>query len=105
MRTPGWLSWALAGVGLGALLLQGQAQFAALNAALVLALPFLFTGLAVVHMFAGLRRGPKAKLAFLVGFYVFMMLTQWLTLIVVGLGVVEEWVGLRRRIAAQSANK
>jgi hypothetical protein len=35
----------------------------------------------------------------LVLFYLFLLLFQWVVPLVVGLGLIEQWAGLRRRIA------
>jgi hypothetical protein len=96
VELPGWLPLAFAlAAGLAAVL-PDTAGFLALNVALVLAVPFGFAGLAVVHAFAGRQ---KARVALLVGFYLFLFLFGWPILVLVGLGVIEQWIGLRRRWA------
>lgn len=96
VELPGWLPLAFALVVAGAALLPDMAGFLALNVALVLAVPFGFAGLAVVHAYAGRR---KARVALLVGFYLFLFLFGWPIAVLVGLGVIEQWIGLRRRWA------
>ncbi|HYH22553.1 MAG TPA: DUF2232 domain-containing protein [Azospirillum sp.] len=96
VELPGWLPLAFALTVAGAALLPGTVGFLALNVALVLAVPFSFAGLAVVHAFAGRQ---KARVALLVGFYLFLFLFGWPIVVLVGLGVIEQWIGLRRRWA------
>ncbi|HEV7372348.1 DUF2232 domain-containing protein [Arenibaculum sp.] len=89
---------ALAGpavAGFLALVLPEPTDYVALNAALVLAVPFFFAGLAVVHAFAQAR---NARPIVLVAFYGFLVLIQWMVPLVICLGVVEQWAGLRRRL-------
>ena len=96
---PPWISWALAVTLLVAVLATGWPSYLAKNAALVLLVPYFFLGLAVVHALA--RRLSSATVV-LVFFYLAMVL--WLLLLLpalVLLGMVEQWVGLRRRIAAR----
>lgn len=96
LELPGWVVLVFAGVCAAALVLSDGLDFLALNAALVLSLPFGLAGLSVVHAFANLQ---KAKVALLVGFYLFLFLFGWPILLMIGLGVIEQWIGLRRRWA------
>jgi hypothetical protein len=96
LSLPPWAPAALAVVGLAAVLLDGGLGYLAVNAALVLLVPFFFAGLAVVHALAA-RRGSKPLV--LVLFYLFLLLFQWVVPLVVGLGLIEQWAGLRQRFA------
>lgn len=87
---------ALAAAGVMAVATDGQLGYAALNAAVVLMVPFFFAGLSVVHAYA---QGRKARGPILVGFYGLLLLLQWAIPLVVGLGLMEQWAGLRRRVA------
>jgi hypothetical protein len=87
---------AFAGMVAAATVLPGGIGFLALNVALVLSLPFGLAGLSVVHAFASRQ---TAKVALLVGFYLFLFLFGWPILFLIGLGVIEQWIGLRRRWA------
>ena len=73
-----------------------QTNLLALNAAIVLLVPFFFAGLAVVHAFAG---GRQARTLLLMVFYFFLLVSGWPIAMVVGLGVIEQWAGLRRRFS------
>ncbi len=97
LELPGWMPLALAVTLLGAMLLEGEIGFLAVNLAIVLALPFFFSGLAVVHAYAARR---AAKVAFLVVFYLVLSFLAWPVVAVIGLGIIEQWAGLRGRIAA-----
>lgn len=86
----------LAAAGLLAVLMDGQIGYVALNAAVVFTIPFFLAGLSVVHAYA---QGRRARGPILVGFYGLLLLFQWPIPLVVGLGLMEQWVGLRRRLA------
>ncbi|WP_448187495.1 DUF2232 domain-containing protein [Azospirillum sp. sgz301742] len=96
LELPGWVVLVFAGVCAAALVLPDGLDFLALNVALVLSLPFGLAGLSVVHAFA---HRQTAKVALLVGFYLFLFLFGWPILFMIGLGVIEQWIGLRRRWA------
>ncbi|HYG85182.1 MAG TPA: DUF2232 domain-containing protein [Azospirillum sp.] len=96
MELPGWVVLAFAGMVAAAAVLPDGMGFLALNVALVLSLPFGLAGLSVVHAFA---QRQSAKVALLVGFYLFLFLFGWPILLLIGLGVIEQWIGLRRRWA------
>lgn len=91
-RLPDWLSWALVASALIALLTPGEIEYVARNLALVLAVPFFFLGLAVVHKLAGMVPLPGALLSLI---YVVMIFSGWFILVIAGLGILEQWVGLK----------
>jgi uncharacterized protein YybS (DUF2232 family) len=93
---PGWAPIALAVAGVGAVLLPDTLGFVAFNAALIMTVPFCLAGLAVVHAYVQAR---QLKAPMLVLFYCFLLLFGWPILFVFGLGVIEQWAGLRRRLA------
>lgn len=73
----------------------GPAREVAANAVVVLALPFFLAGLSVVHAFASTRKGGPLAL---VAFYSFLLVFQGLLApLIIGMGVIEQWAGLRRR--------
>lgn len=89
--------WALAVVAVGlamAILGGGTIGHYGANLSLVLCLPFLFLGLAVVHAFA---RRQKLRWAILVGTYAAVMIFGWPAAALIILGFVEQWAGLRQR--------
>lgn len=94
---PGWLPAALAAAGLAPTLLGGTVGFVALNVAIVLGFACFFVGLGVVHAWARHRPGRPLLLA---AFYLVLLFFGWPVLLVTGLGVIEQWLGLRRRFAA-----
>jgi hypothetical protein len=91
---PMWMSWPLVGAALMALVGPGQWEYVGRNLAMVLALPYFFLGLAVVHTAA---RRVSATTLLLVAFYLVMVMSIWAALVVVGIGIVEQWFGLRGR--------
>lgn len=99
---PPWLVVAFALSVTAAMVVPGTVGFLVLNVALILAVPFAFAGLSVVHAFA---RHRSARTPTLVGFYIFLVLFGWPIVLMVGLGVIEQWLGLRRRWAAAPAEE
>ncbi|WP_029006781.1 DUF2232 domain-containing protein [Azospirillum halopraeferens] len=97
LELPQWAPPAFAVAVLAAMVLPGTAGFVALNVAIILGLPFAFAGLSVVHVFAERQR---SRTALLVGFYLFLFLFGWPIVLMVGLGVIEQWMGFRRRMRA-----
>lgn len=94
---PDWTQLALAAAAAGVLLLDGTGLFLATTALLALTVPYLLQGLAVVHAVVE-RRGGGRRLP-LVLFYLVLLLFSWpLVLVVVLLGLVEDWARLRHRL-------
>jgi hypothetical protein len=75
---------------------HGEVAFIGANLAVILAFPLVFGGLGVIHAMAA--RHP-ARQILLTMFYVVLGLGLPIVLII-ALGVVEQWAGLRRRFAA-----
>ena len=92
---PRVLSLALGAALLAAYVGTGEVAFIGISLAEMLVVPLLFGGLGVIH--ALLARHP-ARMVLLAVFYAVVF---GLTIsLVVALGVIEQWVGLRRRFAA-----
>lgn len=92
-----WMLPAFAVASLGAYLLEGNALYLTAAAAIVLAMPILFQGLAVVHTLAGRLRTPRLALF---GFYMAFMLFAWpLAFVVLALGIAESFAHIRQRVA------
>jgi hypothetical protein len=94
---PGWIAVALAAALAAALLLPGTLGYLGRNALPVLVVAFFIAGLAVVHA-AARRYGASAPI---LGAAYAMILFLWpVTVAVAALGLIEQWAGLRRRLAA-----
>lgn len=91
-----WLAIGL-GVSLAAAIVgDGDFAFLARNLVLVFAVPFLFGGLGVVH---ALCARLTARRGLLIAFYVLMVFLGWVAVAAVSvLGLVDQWVGLRRHL-------
>ena len=76
----------------------GAAGTLALQGALVVLVPFLFVGLAVVH---ATLANLKAARGWLIGVYVLMGLLPQALLMVVVTGALDPWLDLRQRTAAK----
>src|SRR5213080_5412782 len=92
---PRWLTAAL-GLAAAATLVGGTWRFLGINLIIALSVPFCLGGLAVVH--AAVRRLPHPGMA-LIAFYMLAGMFGWPLLAAAALGLVEAWLGLRRRLA------
>lgn len=97
---PQWVSWPLVGAAALALIGSGDLQYTGRNLAMVLAVPFFFVGLAVVHTLA---RRVAYKGLILAAFYLVLVLSGWAMVAVASIGVVDQWFGLRHRFAVPPA--
>ncbi len=94
MEFPNWFPIATAAAALVGLLLPGAFGYYGVNLAIILIVPFFFMGLAVVHT---LCRQKQAGPLLLATFYGMLIIFGWLVIIVAALGLIEQWIGLRRR--------
>ncbi|MCH8237622.1 MAG: DUF2232 domain-containing protein [Proteobacteria bacterium] len=92
LELPQWMSWPLLGSAALALLGSGEIEYTGRNLAMVMAVPYFFLGLTVIHTWA--RRLAFTGLI-LASFYLVLLLSGWMTLVVAGLGMLEQWRGLR----------
>jgi hypothetical protein len=93
---PRWVFGALAAAAVAALVGPGLLGYAGANLTVILLVPFLFVGLAVVHRLSRRMKGRAVALGII---YAMMLVFGWPILAIVGLGLVEQWIGLRRRFA------
>lgn len=93
---PAWLLAVAVAATAVALVGSGWPGFVATNVALILCVPYLLTGLAVIHAVSGRWNG---RLAILIAMYLLLVLFGWPLVVVTGLGMLEHWVGLRQRFA------
>jgi hypothetical protein len=82
-----------------ALLGSGDVEYIGRNLVMIVALPFFVLGAAVVH---GLAGRVRARQPLLVVFYVVLFMSGWARMAVVGIGLIEQWVGIRRRWAGSN---
>jgi hypothetical protein len=93
LMLPDWISWFIVAAAGVALLGQGELEFFGRNVALILAVPFFFLGLAVVHKLACHIAFPRMLLT---AFYMALILSGWIVMVVIAAGIAEQWFGLRR---------
>ncbi|MFQ5765515.1 MAG: DUF2232 domain-containing protein [Rhodospirillales bacterium] len=93
LALPQWMSWPLIGSAVLALVGSGELEYTGRNLAMILALPYFFLGLAVVHSWT--RRLAFTGVALAV-FYTVLVIWGWAMLAVAGIGVLEQWGGLRQ---------
>lgn len=96
MVLPDWVSWLMVGAAAMALLGPGDLEYIGRNLVMIMAVPFFVLGTAVVHV---LSRRVRARQPLLVMFYMVVFMSVWARVAVVGLGLIEQWVGVRRRFA------
>lgn len=93
---PGWTATVGAGAALAAIVLGGDWGYFARNLVIVTAVPFFLQGLSVVHVLA---RKASSGAILLAVFYVTLVILGWaVAAAVVVIGLVEQVVGLRRRL-------
>ncbi len=104
---PEWMSTLLAASAAVALLGPGELEYIGRNLTIILAVPFFFLGLAVIHALARRALPPTTLLAvFYFVFYILLLVTGWAALMVAGVGLIEQWGGgLRRRFAGPDKNR
>lgn len=101
LELPRWLSIAVA-VAAGASLVPGQIGMIAQNGLMILAIPFFFLGLAVIHAVSHRWQGRGFVLFLL---YLVLVVLQWPAIVLAGLGFVEQWARLRRRFGAPQRDR
>ncbi len=97
IEAPGWVMYALAAALLAWVTGLDGLEFLGQNLAPVLAIPFFFVGLAVVHSFA---RRFSGRALILAAFYMILILLGFLAMLpVTAIGFAETWTQFRRRWA------
>jgi hypothetical protein len=94
LTLPSWIT-ILLGLAAAATAFGGPSRFVGINTMIALSVPFCLAGLAVLH--AAVRRLTHPAVA-LVIFYTVAAMFGWPLLIVAVLGLLENWLGLRRRL-------
>jgi len=95
LMLPGWPSALLAGALLIAFVVPGDLGYLGGNLVPVLAIPYFFAGLAVLHAVA---RRYAGRIFILVPAYLTLLL-GWPVLLVAACGMIDQWLGLRQRFA------
>lgn len=98
LALPRWLP-AVVALAAVAAFFAGAPRFIGINVLLALSVPFCLAGLAVLH--AAARRMAQPGIALLC-FYTVAALFGWPFLMIAVLGLLESWLGLRRRLAPPS---
>jgi len=96
LMLPDWMSWLLIASATMALLGPGELEYTGRNLALISAAPFFFLGLAVVHT---LVRGATFPGPLMAIFYFMLIFSNWAAAAAAGIGMIEQWAGLRYRFA------
>lgn len=96
MALPQWLAWPMVAMAAIGLLAFGDIRYIAQNTAIVLAVPYFFLGLSVIHW--AVRRLTFST-PLLVGLYLVLLVSSWALLLVAALGMAEQWAGLRNRFS------
>ena len=99
LALPHWLAAAVVAAATVALLGSGWLEFLALNTALILCVPYLLVGLAVLHW---LSRPWSARTPILFAVYALIVFFGWPALVLLGLGFADHWMSLRERFGGSS---
>ncbi|WP_366654596.1 DUF2232 domain-containing protein [Fodinicurvata sp. EGI_FJ10296] len=96
---PAWVSGAfvvLVAVAFasGSLIEGSVTALVSRNAVVLLVLVFFLVGVSVVHV---VTIGKPARVLILTLFYVLVLMSGWLALVVAGLGIIEQWARMRER--------
>ena len=102
LHVPSWVVYAAALTGVAGCFAPAPFDYIGLNLAVVLGMPFFFSGLAVIHAWAAQTRSPKAVL---ITFYLVISVIVYLVLLVAIVGVVDQWVDFRKRFAGRPSVK
>lgn len=100
IRVSSLMIYIVAAAGLAAQFVPEPYKFVCSNLALIMGVPLFFVGLAVIHTaMLQVRNGIFVLLAF----YALMFFMPTVFLLVVGLGVIDEWVDFRKRIKERTS--
>lgn len=104
IAVPDKLVFAVALCAVGWLAANGTVAYMAKDLTIILAVPYFFQGLGVVHEVS--RGWPGRGIALTVFYILVLFLLDWPGLAAIaGLGLAEQWLGLRRRFAGQAADE
>ena len=97
LTVPRWLGGAVAGAAVLGLLGPGGIAFSGQNLAVILALPYFFAGLGVLHTWIGRMGAGVFPFVVLYGFLLLLVLTVSLVaiLLLAGTGVIDQYLNLR----------
>ena len=93
LTLPDWISWFIVVAASIILFSHDELEFFSRNLILILAVPFFFLGLAVLHNLASHVTFPRLLLT---AFYMALILSGWIVLMTTLTGIIEQWFGLRR---------
>ena len=96
LTLPDWMSWLLVASAVMALFGPGEMEYTGRNLTLISATPFFFLGLAVMH---ALVRRLSFSGPLLVVIYLMVIFSNWAAGAAAGIGIIEQWAGLRYRFA------
>ena len=106
LTLPDRASWLLIGTAsltlIGSVSGHGDWEYIGRNLVMISALPFFFLGLAVVHDLARVTPYPGVMLA---SFYIFLLISGWIALIIIAAGLMEQWYGIRRLFKASDQSQ
>lgn len=103
LTLPRLLAVGLAGAVAATLVLPPETSFIAATAAAILAFPYFLQGLAVVHVLVA--KAPASGLVLVVFYAALVVASALVGILVVGLGLIEEWAGFRRRVAGAGTSR
>ena len=100
LELPVWSAWLLVSAAFLALVGTEEWEYTGRNLAMVLAVPYFFLGLSVLHCLAS---KVVSSTLLLVALYFVIIISMWAALVVAGIGIVEQWFGLRNRFTGTPA--
>ncbi len=98
IEAPAWTPYAFSAAVILRAVGPGGFGFVGENLAPVLAMPYFFVGIAVIHALA--RRTSIRTLALVIFYMILILLGFFAMVLVVALGFAETWLGVRQRASA-----
>ncbi|MER2519347.1 MAG: DUF2232 domain-containing protein [Bdellovibrionales bacterium] len=102
MRMPAWLVYITLGLAIATALLRDPYLYYAYNMTLLFSLPYLLTGIAIAHALTSLMN--KASVLALIVFYIALTIMPVFMLLVILLGIADQWLDFRHRWAGKPSH-
>lgn len=97
IQLPSAILYAAAASGLVACFAPGSWSYLGTNLFMILFLPLFVVGLVIIHAWARTTRAPRTVLTL---FYVVLSVVLWMAFAVALLGILDQWMNFRRRLAS-----
>lgn len=97
LTLPQWVAVPMLVAGVVSVLTSGDVRYMAQNMTIILAFPYFFLGLAVTHWAVDHVKNFRTPL--FIGLYLILLFSGWAVMLVMALGMLEQWAGIRHRFS------